>query len=201
MALGMIDGRKTFLSALFVSLLGCPLLAAEGARSGGGSAGVSEAFLVRLGSSAVPYMVERMDDKRYSGEHAALAHRIATLGVGDDSRVAAALDRFARKALVSVQKSSATEVQVCDALVAIGRRGGASGVELLRHWLGNNKLPERSRYVPKVSDSHLQCAIRGLAVNAHPFARLDLRHMLERPPTSDAPKVIELAIREAIGRN
>lgn len=177
---------------------------AQGPDAGGGSKELSDEFLVKIGTAAVPFLIQRLDDARHSSDHDAVAKRLASFGIGDDSRIAGALDRFARRIILKKSTGLATETgletdaRVCEALKAIGRRGGVSGVELLRPWLGNNGLPERSRLVPYVSDAYLQCAIIGLGSNMHPYAQLDLRHMLERPPRSSDGWAIEKAIRRAL---
>lgn len=154
----------------------------------------------RPGWNALPFAIQRLADPRLANLRGSLAAQLAATSKGDDSRAAVAFDKYARQTLALEPRPPEADEDICVSLEAIGRRGGPTGVEMLRRWLWNNNIPEQGRIVRKVTDEHLRCAIRGLGLNSHPYAKLDLQHLLERPPKSDNPGVIEKALREALAQ-
>lgn len=160
--------------------------------------GVSEDFVIQLGSGAVPFLIARLDSIAYRDDHPGIAHRLATIGF-PDHRIAGALDRHVRHVLLRKGKlGSDGEMGICEAFRAIGELGGAPGVMLLRRWLASNSWPVERRIVPWVHDHHLSCAIHGLAMSPHPSAKSVLNSLLQSPPRADDPKGIRSTIIESI---
>lgn len=160
--------------------------------------GVSEDFVIQLGSGAVPFLISRLDSMAYRDDHPGIAHRLAIIGFRDH-RIAWALDRHVRRVLLRNEKLGRDgHWEICEALETIGALGGGPGVLILRRWLASNSWPAERKIVPWVHDLHLSCAIDGLVSSPHPSAKSVLNSLLQSPPRADDPKGMRVKIIESI---
>lgn len=190
------------LSTIFFQCSAMAEIKALSARAPDG--GVSDDYLVALGTNAVPFLIQRLEDLGNEKNYEGLIHRLNKQLVeeGEDERICEALKKFIETHSKRDQTIPFDTISAMRrALGGIGMCGGSDGVEYLIEWLKTDKYTKKVRCI--YEGGALQTTIFllregatiGLGYSGHPKALKVLEELRADPLGKELSLIIPSAVR------
>lgn len=170
-------------------------------------AGVSDHYLISLGTSAESHLIAALNDRRKEPYYLGIILRLETIGYIDEpnARIFAALKNFIEKQVRRDKDIGKTTEAVSRAFSVIGMRGGESGVDFLIAWVRipakiNDVRCFRGGTVDQMRDQIFRAAILGLGFTGSPRGSTALSELLANFDLQQNLS-IAAAIHEALALN
>jgi hypothetical protein len=173
-------------------------------------AGVSDAYLIKAGTSAVSILSSRLDNPQNEPYFEGIISRLKTIDPVENQRaeMTRALTRFAQRNSQRNGDVGKTVFAICSALETIGMRGGDAGIDFLSDWLRTDKYAKTVRCYrgaaknpEETKDLLFACAARGLGFSGHTRGLKTLSDAQQSPPKTMWPENLKGAIQESIQMN
>lgn len=161
-------------------------------------AGMSDEFIVQLGTGAQQFLIDRLRSVSHERFHAGIAYRLSQLGGQTEQNSAIANVLFEHAVRLIGEGRARRDIDY--ALVRVAMRGGGPAVLMLQRLATNNARAPKARLLPHVPDSIVSSAIHALAFSPHPSALPVLRGLLRNPPKPDMPG-LSWSIGDSISAN